>query len=193
MTKVRFIGPIGGFSGEMDGMVFADHKKKNRTVAYLKKHHDPTEGQLNVQARFKEAALYAKTALSNPSKRALYQAIAEQRDETAHLIALTDFLVVPEFKPLDLSEYKGQAGDRITIRAKDDIGLADLIVTITANDGTQIETGFAVEEGLQSGKWTYTATASVALGSDIFIELVGFDHARNKAQRTESPRVGEAA
>ena len=190
MTKVRFSGPIAGFSGEMDGMVFADRKKKNRTVAYLKKHYDPTEGQLNVQARFKEAAIYAKAALSNPSKRAFYQAIAEKRDESAHFVALTDFLVVPKFKPLDLSKYKGRAGDRITIRAVDDIGLADLIVTITANDGTQIETGFGVEEGLHSGKWIYTATASVPLGMDIFIELVGFDHAGNEAKHTESPKVG---
>ena len=193
MTKVRFKGPIAGFSGEMDGMVFADRKKKNRTVAYLKKHHVATEGQLNVQARFKEAALYARAALSDPSKRAFYQAIAEQKDETAHLIALTDFLVIPKFKPLDLSKYKGQVGDPIRIRATDDIGLASVEVTLTANDGTQIEKGFAVEDGLHPDHWTYTATASVPLGSDIFIELVGCDHAGNEAQLTESPTVGEDA
>jgi hypothetical protein len=33
--KVRFKGPIGGFSGAMDGMVFADNGE--RTVAYIRK------------------------------------------------------------------------------------------------------------------------------------------------------------
>ena len=28
MTKVRFKGPIGGFSGAMDGMVFADNGER---------------------------------------------------------------------------------------------------------------------------------------------------------------------
>ena len=64
-------------------------------------------------------------------------------------------------------------------------------VTLTANDGTEIENGKAVETGVRTGHWVYTATAPVALGADIFIKVVGLDHAGNKAQITESPTVGE--
>jgi hypothetical protein len=191
MTKVRFHGPIAGFSGAMDEMVFADTKKKNRTVAFMKKHYPPTEGQLAQRANFREASLRAKAALENPAMRAFYEALAKERDLTAHMVALTDFLVTPYFKPLNLTQYKGRVGDPIIIRAVDDIGLADVEVTLVENDGTPIESGKAVEDVARVGNWTYTASVPVPLGSDIFIEVVGYDHAGTKAQLTESPRVGE--
>lgn len=191
MTKVRFHGPIAGFSGAMGEMVFADQAKKGRTVAYMKTHYAPTEAQIYNREQFKEGATYAKAALSDPAARALYETIALAKESNPYLVAITDFLVKPRFEPLDLAEYKGQIGDTIRIRAVDDIGLTDVDVTLSANDGTQIETGKAIEDGIHTGHWTYTATAYVALGADIFIELVGFDHAGNKAQITESPRVGE--
>jgi hypothetical protein len=46
MTKVRFHGPIAGFSGAMGEMVFADNEGKGWTVAYMKKHHPLSEAQL---------------------------------------------------------------------------------------------------------------------------------------------------
>jgi ABC-type sugar transport system substrate-binding protein len=87
------------------------------------------------------------------------------------------------------AHYKGQIGDVMEIRATDDLGLAELNVKIVAQDGTPIESGQAVEEGVSSGKWIYTTTAQVALGSDVFIEVKGCDHAGNKAQITENPTV----
>ena len=190
MTKVRFHGPIAGFSGAMGEMVFADNKKKNRTVAYMKTHYDPTEAQLDHQERFKEAALRAQAALTDPATYAFYQAIAVERDSTAQIVALTDFMVLPTFKPLNLSGYQGRVGDNIIIRAVDDIGLADVDVKLVAQDGTFIEQGKATEDGVRTGKWIYTATQPVALGTDIFIELKGVDHAGNETQLTENPTVG---
>jgi hypothetical protein len=193
MTKVRFHGPIAGFSGAMGEMVFADHKKKGRTLAYMKTHYDPTQAQLDHLARFKEAARHATAVLEDPAARAFYETIAEARNSNAYAVAFTDFLVVPEFKPFDLSQYQGQVGDTILIRATDDIGLADVQVTLTANNGTRIEQGKAVADAVRAGYWTYTATSPVALGSDIFIEVEGIDHAGTKTKRSESPRVGEDA
>ena len=191
MTKVRFHGPIAGFSGAMGEIVFADQKKKGRTVAYMKTHYELTEAQVNTQDRFKEAAQLATAALEDPARRAFYQAIADAKESSAYHIAFTDYLVLPEFKPLNLSQYKGQVGDPILIRATDDIGLTRVEVTLTASDGTRIEQGSALEAGAGTGIWTYTATQPVVPGSDIFIDVVGFDHAGNKAQHSESPRVGE--
>ena len=81
-------------------------------------------------------------------------------------------------------------GDTITIRATDDIGLAGVDVKISSQDGTLIEQGKATEDGVRTGKWIYTATQSVALGTDIFIEVKGVDHAGNEVQLTENPTVG---
>jgi hypothetical protein len=193
MTKVRFHGPIAGFSGAMDEMVFADTKKKNRTVAYMKKHYPPTQAQIDHRARFAECAHRAEAALTDPATYAFYAAIAEERDSTPHAVAFTDFMVLPSFKPLNFSKYQGRVGDKIAIRAEDDLGLAEVNVSIVAQDGTPIEQGKATEDGVRTGIWTYVATQPVALGADIFIEVTGVDHAGNEAQITENPTVGAEA
>lgn len=190
MTKVRFHGPIAGFSGAMGEMVFADTKEKNRTTAYMKTHYTLSQAQLDHQERWKEASARAKQALEDPTVRAFYETIAVERDVHTFVVAFTDFLVPPTFKPLDLSEYKGKVGDKIIIRAKDDIGLTHVDVNIVAQDGTPIEQGQAIEDGVRSGNWSYTATRPVALGTDVFIEIKGVDHAGNKGQYSENPTVG---
>ena len=193
MTKVRFLGPIGGFSGEMDGIVFADTKKKNRTSAYKKKKYAPSEAQLAVQANFTRAARRADQALEDPARREFYERIALERDSDARRVAHKDFLVKPSFLPLDLSEYRGAVGDKIAVVAKDDIGLASVIFTLTAVDGTRIEQGPALEDGDRTGDWIYTSTVAVPVGADIFIEARGVDHAGNKAVVSANPIVGQDA
>jgi len=120
-----------------------------------------------------------------------YEPIAKERDTSVYWLAIKDLRCAPSFKPLDLSEYEGKVGDKITIRAVDVIGLAHVDVHILAQDGTPIESGKAVETGVRSGKWIYTATAHVALGSDIFIEVNGVDHAGNETKLAENRTVGE--
>jgi hypothetical protein len=190
MTKVRFHGPIAGLSGAMGEMIFADHKQADKTIAYMKKPSVPSQAQLNQRARFTEAAAHAAVALANPDTRDVYAQIARKRKSTLQAVAIADFLNHPSIKLLDLSNYKGRASDSIVIRAVDDIGLADLQVRILAQDGTPIESGKAVERGIHSGKWIYTATAQVATGSDLCIEVVGVDHAGTTAQMTENATIG---
>ena len=190
MTKVRFKGPIAGFSGEMDGIVFADRKKKNRTTAYVKKNNPPSEAQLAVQARVAKAARRAKKMLEDPALREFYEMIAREKDSLAHLVAVKDWMVQPMFLPLDLSEYRGKVCEKISVVAKDDIGLASVIFTLTAVDGTRLEQGPAIEDGVRTGDWIYTATVPVPLGTDIFVEARGVDHAGNETVVSANPIVG---
>jgi hypothetical protein len=190
MTKVRFEGPIAAFSGSMGKMVFADQKKTGKTLAYMKSQKDPTEARQEQKARFMEAGARADAALQDPATRAFYEKIAEQRNQITRNVAIGEYLCIPYFKPLGLSSYKGQIGDPIVIRAKDSIGLVEVNVKIHSQEGVLIEQGKAVEDGFRSGYWTYTATAPVALGSDVFIEVVGFNHVGTKAKITENPTVG---
>jgi hypothetical protein len=99
---------------------------------------------------------------------------------SVHLVAVKDWMVKPTFQPLDFSEYSGNVGAKIQVLAQDDIGLASVIFTLTAIDGTQLEPGPAVEDGVRTGDWIYTATVPVPLGADIFVEARGVDHAGNK-------------
>lgn len=131
------------------------------------------------------------------SERARFQArrscflLAEEWDISPKNLAVADFLSVPQFKPLDLSNYQGRVGDPIMIRVVDKVGLASLEAAIDGQDGSDIEKGMAVEIGSHSGKWVYLTTQPVAKGSDIFIEVRGIDYTGKWVKMTENPTVGE--
>lgn len=189
MSDVELNETINGYRGAIGKLIF---KKYRGRIIICRKGvitKPPTEAQLASRADFTEASEFAKSVKANPALLAFYEPIARQRELTVRVVAMGDYLKKPAIKPLDLSTYKGQIGDVIEIRATDDLGLAELNVSIVAQDGTPIESGRAVEEGERSGKWLYTATKSVAIGSDVFIEVKSCDHAGNKAQITENLTV----
>jgi hypothetical protein len=188
--KVILQSGLRGLSGGMQDWVYQYRDGKTYLGPKPRRTREPSQAELNQRERFKEAALYAKSALADPATREFYETVAAERGTPVFALAVGDFLNQPSIKPLDLSNYKGQVGDPILIRAVDDIGLADVEVELTASNGTQIEKGKAVENGVRTGRWTYTATAPVALGSDIFIKVVGVDHAGTETQITENPTVG---
>lgn len=190
MTKVFLQPGLRGLSGGMGGWVY--QMRNGKTVVGMKPLNTkpPTEAQLHQRQRFSDAASYAKTALADPAKRGFYEAIAKEREMPAFALAVSDYLHVPFFQPLDLSQYKGQVGDPILIRVVDNLGLVSVEVALNAIDGADIESGMAVEMGVRSGHWVYTAKTPVALGADIFIEVNGIDHTGKKVKMTENPIVG---
>ena len=192
MSKIRFHGPIAGISGAMGEMVFADHKKKGTTVAYMKKDLPRTEAQIATTKRLAAGPRYAKRALANPVKRELYETIAEIKDIPAYIAAVMDYFSVPTFEPLDLTEYKGQVGDTILIEAVHDIGLASVYVELIGNDEV-LEQGSADETSLCSGDWVYTTTTSVPDGIQISIRVTGTDYTGKVVQINETPLVGAQA
>jgi len=190
MSDVELNETVNGYRGSIGRLVFRKYKGRTIVARKVPSSKPPTEGQLAQREEFKEADAFAKSVQANPALLTFYEPIAKQRDISLRAVAMGDYLKKPTIKPLNLSNYKGQIGDVIKIRAIDDIGLADLDVKIVAQDGTPIESGKAVEEAARSGKWIYTATKPVALGSDVFIEVKGVDHAGNEAKITENPTVG---
>jgi len=190
MSDVELNETINGYRGSIGKLVFKKYKGRTIVSRKAKSSKPPTEKQLAQRAEFAQAAAFATTVEADPALLAFYAPIAKQRDLTIRAVAMGDYLKKPTIKPLDLSTYKGRIGDVIEIRTVDDLGLADLNVEIVAQDGTHIESGKAVEKGDGSGKWLYTATKAVPLGSDVFIGVKGCDHAGNKAQITENPTVG---
>jgi hypothetical protein len=157
MTEVNLNETVNGYSGAIGRLVF--RKYRGRTIVGRKpvSNKPPTEGQLAQREEFKEAVAFAKFAMADPALHEFYEPLALQRDITIYALAVGDYLKKPSIKPLDLSNYKGNIGDPIKIRAIDDIGLADVDVNLVAQDGTPIERGKAVETGVGSGKWNYQA------------------------------------
>jgi hypothetical protein len=188
MSDVELNETINGYRGSIGKLVFKKYKGRTIVGRKVKSSKPPTEGQLAQRAEFREASDFAKTVKADPDLLAFYEPIAKQRDVTVRVVAMGDYMTKPTIKPLDLSGYRGQAGDVIVIKATDDIGLKALHVSISSQ-GTLVEHGPAEEIGVGSGKWAYTATTSVALGSDLSIEVAGVDHAVNPAKITESLHI----
>jgi hypothetical protein len=192
MAKVRFKGPIGGFSGSVDGMIFADNGE--RTVVYVRKPRkgEKSEAELKRDERMAEARAYAKSVKTdNPELWALYKQVGKPKKISPQAIAVGDFMNVPVFRPLNLENYFGQVGDPIKIFCRDDIGLVSVEVSIDKQDGTGVESGLAAELDARAGFWVYTATQALPRGTDIFIEVVGLDHAGHRITMTENPTVGD--
>jgi hypothetical protein len=176
----------------MDGMVFADNGE--RTIAYIKKPRtsEKSEAELRRDYRMAEARTYADTVKTeNPELWALYKQVAKPRKISPRAIAVADFMNLPQFSPLNLVNYQGRVGDPIKIHCKDDIGLVSVEVAIDRQDGTDVEKGMAAALNAREGFWVYTATQAVPLGTDVFIEVVGLDHAGHRIKMTENPIVGE--
>ena len=152
MSDVELNETINGYRGAIGKLVFKKYKGRTMVCRKGVSNKPPTEGQLAQREDFADAAAFAKSVKANPALLAFYEPIAEQRDLTIRGVAMGDYLKKPTIKPLDLDNYKGHIGDVIKIRAIDDIGLAELNVNITAQDGTPIESGPAMEEGERSGK-----------------------------------------
>jgi hypothetical protein len=190
--KVILQPSLRGLSGKMGDWVY--HYKKGSQLTYISEMpvstKEDTPAQINVQEQFGDASRYASAAINDPACAEFYKELAEARGISPHNAAFSDYLNVPSFKPLDLSKYKGQVGDPITIRVENENGLVSLEVTINKQDGTDIEKGRAVELGNRSGRWIYTATQPVALGSDVFIDVVGVDYTGREIKMTENPTVG---
>jgi hypothetical protein len=191
MTEANLNATVEGYRGAIGKLVFRNYK--GRTIVSRKPvvTKEPTQGQLAHRERFKDAVAFAKSAMASPALRAFYEPIAKARDITVYALAVADYLKTPEFKYVELENYKGRVGDTIMIKVVDDIGMANVDVSLSAQDGTPIESGPAVEQGTGSGKWIYIATVPVALGTDIFIEARGADHASNKTVISANPIVGQ--
>jgi formiminotetrahydrofolate cyclodeaminase len=146
-------------SGSLGKMVTIT-KKKSGTIQ-LGKHRGesttkPTEKQLEIQSRFKNAIIYGKAVMNNPELKAQYEAAAK-KDQSAYNVAVRDAFKAPKIQSINTALYTGEIGSKITIRAIDDFKVASVRVKITNGAGVVIEQGEAVLQanGLD---WVYAVS-----------------------------------
>lgn len=146
-----------GLSGMLGGKIVF-RKMGDKTVVSTRPVNTaaPTDGQLAVRERFQEAVIYAKAAADDPATNAIYDPTAKKRKRTVYQVAVADFFKAPKINEVNLSDYKGQLGDVIMIRATDDFEVVKVEVEIVNPDGSVVETGLAVNQG--NNVWKYTAT-----------------------------------
>jgi hypothetical protein len=185
MAKVKLNPIIEQLRGQVGDLVFKRHG--HDVVISRKPDQDgrvPSEAQLAQRERFRQAVLYGKMVIADPETRVIYENAAKIKGKPAFALMVADFCSAPSVDEVDVSEYTGALGDRIMIRAHDDIEVVEVNVTLTDGDGDMIESGEAVETPVSSGRWFYTTTATAPTGTTVRIGVTAVDRpgGRGEAQ-----------
>lgn len=160
MSKVGNNIVTQGLSGMLGNQLVFRMRGSQTYVAKapVKKEHEKTEAQIQHQRRWQEAILYAKGAIATPEVKEAYKAAAGE-NLTAYNVAVADFMNAPHIDEINISQYTGQPGSTILVRAVDDFNVAQVTVAIYNPDGSLVEQGNAVAE-VGGALWKYTATAT---------------------------------
>jgi len=160
MAKVRNNVMVRGLSGSFGEQMVIRIDKAGRTIVSNKPEFDEnrvfTPAQQAQQERFREASIYAKDA----KDQVIYKEKAEGTSKTSANVAMADWFHAPEIKEIDLSEWAGQAGQCIRVRALDDVQVQKVSVVITDENDMVLEQGLADAE--DGGWWIYQTTGSAA-------------------------------
>jgi len=146
---------VKGASGRIgDQLVYRQRGGKTIIAKRPKAKTKPdTALQIATRELFYDAVLYAKTVIADEVKKAVYQA-KTRGNQTAYNLAVSDFCKASEIKRCDSSEYTGQTGQQIQIRATDDFKVESVRLSIKDSTDVLIEEGAAVLAG-NGVDWIY--------------------------------------
>lgn len=169
------VGDILVFS-QRNGKTIVSKAPKDRTGEASAKQ----KGQI---AKFQQAVIYAKTALQDETTKALYAAAASsEKGVSTYNVAVADLLNAPKIEEIDLSNYKGNINDTISVRVTDDFQVVTVKIIINNADGSLVEQGNATLQGV---KWVYTATVKNDDLSGDKITIQATDIPENLSEKTE--------
>ena len=194
MAKVKLHPAIQFITGKMGEMVFRHIKEEGKEKVELvdaptfKEDRVFTEKQLQRQEMMRQAVLYGKSVLVSDELRKQYEEkLIKEGKSRKRLFSLftADFLNAPSIDEVDLSEYDGDAGDKIKIRAHDDFKVTKVEVGILDSDGNVLEKGEAKEE---AGLFLYTAQTNIH-DKDIKIDIRAYDMPKHIAEKVVEKKV----
>lgn len=160
MAKVSNNIFVRGLSGDLGNQFIVKSRKSGHTVVSAKTNFENNRvyspAQLAQQQAFREAVAYAKEAKGQE----IYIIKANGGPRSPYNVALADWFHRPEILEVDLTGWRGEAGELIRMRAQDDIKVEQVTVTISDEAGVVLEEGQASYAGALW--WEYAATGSAA-------------------------------
>lgn len=161
-----------GLSGRVDGFVYRQISGRTFVSKVPKASGPPSDAQLSMRSRFKEAVAYAKAAIADAATKLFYGSKAKPW-QNAYNVAFSDFLKTPEIGKIDVTAYDGSTGSRITVPVTDNGKVVSVKVKIQKADGSLVEEGDA---SLVNGvHWVFTATALNNSLPGSLITITAFD------------------
>lgn len=176
-----------GLSGKLGRMlVFRVVGEKTIVSAAPTGTRNTTPAQQQQRERFQQAVLYAKLQMADPESKADYAAAAKQHGKgTPYSVAVADFFNAPNITWVNVDEYHGRSGDKISIQVTDDFKVAGVSVEVLLANGSEVESGAAVwKDG--NNTWEYTATTDNASLDGAKIIVKAHDVPGNETTREQA-------
>lgn len=184
MAKRRINPSFGDITGKIGGLVHYTRNGKLLTRRTPVRTKPPREGELGNRSRFRLAQIFAKAVLTVPAQRARYEKAAEGLDASAYNMAVSDYYHLPEVRDIDISGYRGKAGELIRVQVEEGrIGAAEVRVAIASPAESILEEGAASVE-TDGVTWWYAAQRDLASGQPLWITVTAFDQPGHRTVKT---------
>lgn len=169
MAKVQNNIVVKGLSGSLGDQLVIKRDKAGRTIVGVKpefsENRQFTEAQQTQQEAFRQATAYAKSSKGEN----VYVEKAQGTPLSAYNVAVADWLHSPEILDIDMSNWTGQAGQLLRVKAQDDIKIQQVTVVITDETDAVLEQGSATQsDGLW---WNYTTTAATSGNAKVIVSV----------------------
>ena len=178
MAKITYNPNVAHVHGHVGNWVMKERMGVNLVAVKPDQVHQPnTPAQQQQRGKFKDATVYAKSAMSNLTLRALYSTKAKTDKSSPFAEAVQDWFNPAVVDDIDVTSYHHHVGETIVIRAHDDVQVASVGVVIK-NTATQavIESG-AANYDPPTGTWGYAATADASAVAQVTVTVTALDNA----------------
>ena len=136
-----------------------------------------TNSHNSFQEEIRGAATYADFF----SDLEIYKITGDLTSRSAYHVAMADFLGKPKILAVDSSQWNGEGGQHIYVKAKDNFSVLFVRLMIRENkkNGLVLEDGEAVQSETDQLLWTYTTTTRVTKKRGLRVYAFAFDLAGN--------------
>lgn len=157
MAKLKYNVVMHGASGVVGDLLEFRQRNGKTIIAKIRaRTKKVTAAQQLVRDTFRRAAAWAKSALKDPSIKAVYE-LRASGDIAASNLAMKDFFTPPVVTVVNTDAYNGAIGSSIIVTATDDTKVVSVAVQIFDNSRNLLEEGAAIQQG-DEDDWLYTAT-----------------------------------
>jgi hypothetical protein len=132
------------------------------------------------QAAILEATTYANFAKTHD----VYVNKELETGVTAYNIALADWFVTPKVLEINVDQWTGKIGQKIQVKARDNVMVAKVLVVIRDTEGKLLEMGEAVPSKTGSAWWVYTTKSPVIMTPFPTVKAIAQDLPGNSSSFT---------
>jgi hypothetical protein len=162
------------------------HTSSGKTIVASKPMFDDnlayTERQTMHQAAVRDSAMYANFAENLEA----YICGAEEMGTTAYALAIADWYGSPRVMEINVDHWTGNPGETISVKARDNVMVARVMLVIRDTQGHILEMGEAMQSEAGGAWWDYTTQSTMSLTPFPSVQATAFDLPGNRDSFTIS-------